>query len=198
MGLDMWIFRITQLTEDDKKKVDNGDVSEYTEFFLSDVENEGLYRHIKDLLYIKTKNTEYWDYDKIKKFFNIPEDAKCVLSSSSSDGSFTWHFVVPNRNSENTYSINSEDIPKDKEKELKSTKEEIVGYAKEQEIGYWRKDYKLQNKMYENCDYPIENCGYYPLNADMRKILLKDRKNIFAKQDLEDRPGSRVFYHEWY
>ena len=73
-------------------------------------------------------------------------------------------------------------------------KKEITydGYAVElQRVAYWRKDYDLEDRIYEQLDREIENCGYYLVtNKDLEELDLLDI--------IDCEPNDDIFYHEWY
>ena len=193
MGLDQYIYRIEKLTEDDKKRIDQGETTGFSVVELNFPEDEELVEYIKDFIYIKDKVIAYYSHDKIRKYFNIPDTATFIFSRSDST-SVVWFFK--DKIADKEYKVEPSKVQNKSEVTDTKTVKEV--FLKEQEIGYWRKDYKLQDKMHYACDHPVRNCGYYPLNKEMIKILLKDRTNIFARDDLTSTDNVAVCYLEWY
>lgn len=72
------------------------------------------------------------------------------------------------------------------------------------QISYWRKNYKLQDYIYEMFGNKIYNCGYQKLSEDeVRKILDFDiEMNYYPEEQLikieADNADNAYFYLEWY
>lgn len=62
---------------------------------------------------------------------------------------------------------------------------------------YWRKDYPLQERIYEASPYTIENCGYYPLTDEMEEVI-NDDLTMNGDHPLHAEDGEVLVYHEWY
>lgn len=193
MGLDQYIYRIEKLTEDDKKRIDQGETTGFSTVELNSPEDKELVEYIKDFVYIKDKVIECYSHDKIRKYFNIPDTAIFIFSRSDST-SVVWLFK--DKIADKEYKVEPSKVQNISEVTDTKTVKEV--FLKEQEIGYWRKNYKLQNKMHCACYHPVRNCGYYPLNKEMIRILLKDRTNIFARDDLTSTDNVVICYLEWY
>ena len=117
-----------------------------------------------------------------------------LTSASQSGGSYIWR--SKEKNNDKTYEVDVYNVS-DKSK-VSVTKHIKTAYVNETEIGYWRKDYKLREKMYNACDHSIRNCGYYPLNNEMIKIVRRDKTQIFSREELTSTDNVIVCYLEWY
>ena len=156
-------------------------------------EEEELVELIKDYIYIEEKDIECYNTDKIKACFNIPNDAH-LMSASQSGGSYIWRFKE--KDSDKTHEVDVYSVlDKSKVAVIKHIK---TAYVNETEIAYWRKDYTLEKKMYDACDHTIRNCGYYPLNNEMIKIVLKDKTQIVSREELTSTEDVIICYVEWY
>ena len=62
------------------------------------------------------------------------------------------------------------------------------------EIAYWRKNYELQDEIYEASDNPVDNVKYVPMNDEMWKAVQRHKK--IAKK--ENTTRSVYCYFEWY
>jgi hypothetical protein len=193
MGLDQYIYRISKITEEDIANIKSGSVKQFAIIDLYTPEEEELVELIKDYIYIEERDVECYNRDKVKDYFNIPDSAY-LMSASQSGGSYIWRFKESN--SDKTYEVDVYSVT-DKSK-VSVTKHIKTAYIKETEIGYWRKDYKLREKMYNACDHAIRNCGYYPLNKEMIKIVRRDKTQIISREELTSTKDVIICYLEWY
>lgn len=206
MGLDMYLFKVTRLAEEDFKIVDdpNFNASEddngITEIELSTPgdERQGM-EDVMPYLHIVEKPCEFWDHDKLKEYFKVPADAHLAWSSICG-GHYEWCFrLKEDKTSEpKEYKVSNKDIPENDLKKVLVTHMVKYGYCKAEEIAYWRKDYDLQRRLYDAYPGTIENCGYHKLNDAMISAIMKYGNRDLSRAEMMEEDNAAVFYHEWY
>lgn len=199
MGLDMYCIRIKKLSEKNLAEIKGKTYEEISQMGYSiwtiDKHNKYLVEDaIPYLTRVLIKSTKF-NYAKLKRDKHIPLNARETGFSSSSNGmGFTYRLKgktytahITTSEAENYY------IP------IKT----FVYVCKTKEIGYWRKEYNLQDAIYDACDTQIENCGYYKVNEEMEYLMTHNEngypcptKHDFDKHRNDPRYG--YFYHEWY
>ena len=205
MGLDMYLYRITRLTDEEKKEVDAMGLNDIYEAGFCTIEfypdpetpddplSDPLLKQILDYLYVIKRDQQYVNLDRLKKHFGIPEDAK---RCGSVQGSGPWKIFF--NKGEKGYEANLHEVPEKELERLMDTVEDTFGICKEEEVAYWRKHYDLQTKLHAACDVPVLNCGYYPLNKDMKAAIRRDGARDLKAADMKATKDSVVCYHEWY
>ena len=200
MGLDMYLNRVTRLTDNEKKlvaenrdkAVDNG----ITEVVLDYLDGRPIYAgEIEDImpyLHIVDSPKKYWNEEKLKKHFGVPANARRVSECYSQDGN-TWTYKLDGK----YFHVTFNDI-KDMVDEFLDTHIVKCGYCRISEIKYWRKEYDLDNMLCKAYDGAVMNCGYHKLNDEMRKIILEHEAGNLKECDIEDAEDSVVCYHQWY
>ena len=196
MGLDMYLYKFT------KPETSAQELSKmtYEELQQNDYHVFSKYGELPDNFQaimpftIETDvEAEYVDFDAVKKHYHIPDDARCVGESYSSQ-EIGYTFCISEKEHKHI------DIPM---KEFKSkflvTRRTPIYCIQSEQVGYWRKNYELQDSLTEACNIPIDNCGYYPLNTDMWKVLEKmDPKTYEKIKDYRHDPDCIIAYLEWY
>lgn len=184
MGLDMYLYRVSRVTEEQKAKFIENMGEWYDEdedcFVISIMKNELNEKMYSDLIpYLEevTVTREYFDFDRIKEDNNIPEDAELTGRNFSSPLRLWFR-----DNDDNQYEVTI-----DNEEQYVYKKDETVYIAYVEEIDYWRKGYGLQREIHEHLNNEVENCGYYRLDYEFAKSISDTVKATDA-----------VFYHEWY
>ena len=202
MGLDMYVYRISGLTDEEKKEVeemsyDDLCAEDFTVFDW-DEEHEHRMSPIKDFLTIVKKPVENIHFDLVKKVFDIPKAAEYSGFGSGPEGRFIY---FTDDNEHKTYTVEYDKATSEQRKQVTVTDMMTFAVFHSYELIYWRKAYDLQDKLHEACDVYIENCGYYPLNDKMRQAI-KDSLEKEGRESeielLEPVEGSAICYHEWY
>ena len=65
--------------------------------------------------------------------------------------------------------------------------------CKRKEVYYMRKEYEVQDSIYELYDGVIDNCGYHHMTEDMIDVV-----NECAGKKVLDTQANNLYYHEWY
>ena len=185
MGLDMFLYRAKRLSDKAVKEIEG------TEIYSKDYNylNPEYESEFKSLLPFSRKVNvlvDYMDTDKIKKEFGIPADAHNTVQSFMR-GMTKLGFNYGD-NEHKDVSITDTDM---KEK-YTITKSEVRYVVELKEICYWRKNYELQDELYELCDEQIENCGYHAVNEEMLRVINKHTDSTITNKN------GNLFYHEWY
>lgn len=214
MGLDMYLYRVTRLTPEEKEEVDKMSAqelydSDFNWYVISgeDEDDEDakeerqLKQYILPYVYITKKTEDYWDVKKLKEHFGVPEDAQLDRACPE----HYWGYSDPD--SGKPYAVDLDKIREEgKAEEFIKHIEVTIAVFKAEKIAYWRKHYTLQDALYEafELEHGVEpmNCQYVPLNEGMRKALLGDKTDgvdmEVTEEMLETTPDSEVFYYEWY
>lgn len=199
MGLDMYAFKISKLTERQKKMVDgklaskvlslvpNLEIFRISDEYCSDVEN------ISQFLDKITLVSEYIDMGKIRNDYKIPKSASICVSDSNLKRC-SWVFSA--KDYKKTVTISREKI----EKEYTISEAEEYYVCKMKEVGYWRKDYDLEHfisqYMMNHLDIGIKNCGYYIMPKDLIQKLVDDKQ--LKPSCLNCTSDKAIVYHESY
>ena len=192
MGLDMWMYGIKDISNENIP--DGMPESWYEEngyklitHYDDDKDFEQMFHDM--YAYSAEKNVEYGetDYDKIKEDYGIKKEARI----SSFCG--------------NTIGFSC----KDYYKEIDITHDELDKYEKKvfhkalifkgDELAYWRKEYDLQDLIYNEYDGQIYNCGFHRLTKTMMtKINRYLKSRDMSKQNINSEDYVAKMYHEWY
>ncbi len=196
MGLDMYTYKIRRPSDAEAKAIAGKkahDVHErYSLIRLAELDEDGL-DLVSDLRpYSQTVKliAQLVDYDKLKRDFEIPEDAE-IVGWGNHSGLISYHFSAAN----------------DYSKQVQLSVEELesgFGYEELNEylmfestvVACWRKDYDLQEAIHDACERPIGNCGFYRCSDVMLRVM--DQYNAFPDGVPECAEEEALFYYEWY
>lgn len=198
MGLDMYLYKFSKprktIAELNKYSADELRDRGYFVFFKDAEELPANFDAIKPLAFEVNVDADYINFKKIYEDFYIPEDARVIGESYSSE-QIGYTFEFPS-----THEHKHVDIPTDEfEAKYVFTQKSEAFCLEGEQVGYWRKHYDLENAFYEACETAIENCGYYPFNDKMWDVLEKfDEKQYANVADYRDDPDCLICYHEWY
>ena len=208
MGLDMYLYRINKLNDHDVHLAEELPYEKLTSelyHFCTQVLDEKdddqsddnqLIAPILPWVTVVRKDIEYIDWDKLKEICKIPEDAKTGGSHYGPGDYRCYKFYKDGKSYDAVWS----DLTDEQKKAATVVENHRVAVWRQSEVAYWRKAYELQTALHDACDEVILNCGYYPLNDAMRKVLqTKDPEDEKLDElDLESTNDSVVVYHEWY
>ena len=192
MGLDMWMYGIKDISNEEVP--DGMPESWYNEngykiitYYDNDSDFENMFYDMYD--YSVVKNVEYTetDFEKVKKDYHINKKANISF----------WGNNVIGFSYGNYY------------KEIEISQDELDKYDKKvfrkalifkgDELAYWRKEYDLQDLIYNEYYGQIYNCGFHKLdNEMMRKINRYLRVRNMSKQSINNDGYIAKMYHEWY
>lgn len=193
MGLDMWMYGIKDISNEDIP--DGMSQSWYEEEngyklitrYDDDDDFEQMFHDMYD--YSVERNVEYseTDFDKVKKDYGIKKEAYISYFGGSKIG----------------FSC------RDYYKEIDITQDELDKYEKKvfhkalvykaDELAYWRKEYDLQDLIYREYHGQIYNCGLHRLTkSTMAKINRYLKSRDMSKQSINDEDYVAKMYHEWY
>lgn len=193
MGLDMWMYGIKDISNDEIP--DNMPESWYEEHDYKMIEHyeddndfDNMYHDMYD--YSVIRNVEYTetDFEKIKKDYNVNKDA--YVSMLGSDGVIGFSC----RNYYKEVKISEDELNK---YDKKVFRESLV--YKADELAYWRKEYDLQDLIYNEYYGQIYNCGFHKIDDDMmKKINRYLRARNMSNQSINNDGYIAKMYHEWY
>ena len=216
MGLDMFLFRIQKINENEKKqligKTVEGLEEEGYSVFHTDEVPKSLYREIKPWLTPFTAGVKALNYDKIKKEHKIPEEAYCI-GTGYGDGKYRIHFEKSTLETDKAEDAEAEEplenlehykveIPIEvMDEKYTMLKTETVNVAKMKEVGYWRKNYELAESITDSAfeeGVAVENCGYYPMTDSMWNDVKRLDRKTYDEAYEENTDEYIIAYHEWY
>ena len=192
MGLDMWMYGIKDISNED---IPDGMPESWYEkngyklitHYDDDSDFEQMFHDMYK--YAVERNVEYseTDIEKIKDDYGIEKKAEV---------SYLGHDVIG-------FSY------RDYYKQISISKDEWDKYEKKvfhkalifkgDEIAYWRKEYSLQELIYREYDGQIYNCGFHRLTkAMMTKINRYLKSRGMDKQNINSEDYIAKMYHEWY
>lgn len=190
MGLDQYVYRLKQVgTKTIKalegKMAEDLDWKKYLVLDKQGVDQSEMYKDIMHLLRpIKLKELRV-NLDQLKKDAGVPDDWDVTCRSiMGTEITYTWGTMnnhisaTVNADNENKYVY---------EKEVES----YICYCTE--VHYMRKEYDIQDAMYDLYDGDIENCGYYHMSKEMI-----DKLNELSGKKVLDNSATNLYYHEWY
>ena len=199
MGLDMFVYSVSKISEEEKEEYNNKSIyniaSESNINFIrkSDYNAEpNLFEQIIPYLTEISVIDEEIDFDKIRKDFKIPEDAEIYWSHYKED---QIDYVFKNsKGFSKEISIITDDY-------LKHSVTEIFAF-KYEEIAYWRKKHELQDFIYKilkrDNGIQVENCGFYPLSDKQVAEINNYLKKAQNSQRIYREGDNAVVYYEWY
>lgn len=196
MGLDMYALRIKKLTDSEIKNIKKTKkIPDKFISFLADKSNEN---ELKDLVPFATKvsvNTEYIDMKKIKSDNGISENA--YIGGEGYHGeTISYTFIDPDTRDYKKVDLTRDDILKN----YIITEPEERFVVNGEPIGYWRKEYKLQDKLYDLYPGTIDNLGYHKCTPEMidamKGYAYDDEPYVGLNDKIND--DDIIFYHEWY
>ena len=220
MGLDMYIYKISKISEQEALWMFGKPISFLKEkfprcdFFPVPEEDSEDYALVEGLVPYAHKIAvlvEKWNFEKIRKGFGIPDYATdgrvCMIGGGKTCFSFTKpvsDFCGCEEEDEESESDDAPEnaserfeaeIPDDEQEKYVDVVAESAYVVKQEEIAYYRKYYVLQEALHQLSPVTVENCGYYEMTDDMLDAV-SDYDNFFQTPDLED--GEALFYWEWY
>ena len=196
MGLDMWIYGIKEINEKNipenvtEEWLDDNGYS-YVQQYEDDDEFDKMYPDLYDYSIMKDVIFTDTDFDKIKKDYNLPKNA--LVSGFGSDGTIIFSYGKLGRfRKENTKS----------NEELKKYDKQVTRKAliyKYNELAYWRKEYDLQDLIYNEYNGDVYNCGFHKIDDELMKKINKYLKSKgMDKQSINDDGYVVKMYHELY
>lgn len=190
MGLDQYVYRVRKpkLEKRMYKSSELRNMEDAHWIFVDDISDQ--HDLIEQLLpYTVTRDVEsqFIDGEQIFKDYGFPDDAYICFSCSTE---VVWTFKDAIGNNVKL-TMSRDEI----EKKYTITKARPCYIWYGEEVEYWRKNYDLQDWIYDCLD-DVQNLGYYILDAD----IIRDINEVFNEHlPKEDPDGeSALFYHEWY
>ena len=196
MGLDMYLYKIYKPKESEEQlsKMSYDDLQDKQ--FLLLIEGETMPDNVDSIRQfakkIKTRPS-YINFRKIKKDYQIPAHSR-ITGQSYCSSQVGYSFRLPDGTSKKIQ------IPVDELKKkyitVRTVNAECIGM---ENVAYWRKHYDLQDDLHKASDIPIDNCGYYPLNDDMWKVLEHhDKEKYDELYHYRNDDTCEIVYLEWY
>lgn len=187
MGLDQFLYKVKRMEENEAQKLNSTHIDTFPRnvwsFFSEDIEkeaNEGMFRDLLPFMRKVEAITSVYDIAKMKADNDIPQDAR-IFGRGFYDDRCEFNFVWGK-----ACDKQSKLIVFSKGEYIKHKIVDVyVCYA--QEVYYWRKNYQVQETIYDYYDREIENCGYYLMDEEFLAELVPEL------EDYED-----IMYHEWY
>lgn len=191
MGLDMYVFRITnpnlkhRVYSQDEIRSMGLTTCTVDDFTAADAAMAQLMPYVSKIKVIN----KYYDVKAIIRDYNLPANSQIGVVSGQGivvSGKYNGQWVKAD--------ISHEEV---KRKYIVPKIEDSYAW-KTQEVAYWRKHYDLQERFYELIG-DVENCGYYLLDVETINTLRDEYEG-----DMIDVPSeaatdkAALFYHEWY
>jgi hypothetical protein len=189
MGLDQYVYRVKKPSLE-KRVYTSDEISKLglSSVLVREVERcKDLFAQLIPYAVKRDIRSEFIDTKKIIDDYNLPKNShigmmgggEMTLCGYDSDGNRISHTVGM------------------AEIEKKYTVTEVnPGYIwEETEVKYWRKNYELQDLIYELIE-GVDNTGYYMLSAEIIRIINKRFGAHITPKDPTSR--SALFYWEWY
>lgn len=190
MGLDHYVYRMKKIGKETLKQLNgkHADEFDWHKYLVLDAEyvetERGMYEDLKGVLQPITVIKTFVDIPRIEKELEIPNTAGIIMTSHQGNTT-TYIWNTPDHKS---FTLNEQN-----EKEY-TYNEEVPSYICYcTEVHYMRKEYEIQDAMYELYDGDIQNCGYYHMSEDML-----DKINELSGRKVVDSSATNLFYHEWY
>jgi hypothetical protein len=186
MGLDMYVYRISKPRLDNKTYM-REELQDAGMVVLSlDEKENSLYQSVIPYMTECTVGNQYYDMEKIRADYNLPDDAHITMWSGDCVG-----FTGRDKNGEY---VRQEIAKSEIDAKYTLTKTENCLVFEEDEVSYWRKAYEKRSFFYD--EYPVENCGYYKLDSDAIRRFNELHDESVPVEDATE--NSALFYHEWY
>jgi len=191
MGLDQYVYRLSKVGKDTIKKLNgmNEDDIDWHDYMV--VSKEAMdkypnsYSDILDILRpIQVKNILV-DTERMEKDYHV-DGLYCRGTIMSSKG-IVYEYVDGNHE---TISIA---LSEEQLKKYRYEKTVDSYICKRKEVYYMRKEYEVQDSIYELYDGVIDNCGYHHMTEDMIDVV-----NECAGKKVLDTQANNLYYHEWY
>lgn len=192
MGLDMFLYGVKRVKEEDVPSVVTEEWIENTGLRNADIDRINA----KDLLpysVVRTVLAKVTDYDKIKRAYGIPENAIHGGWCCSSSKGFVLFFYDEEHN-QAVVSTTKKELD---EKFTKTVEKKAIVFSIE-ELAYWRKNYDLQDFFYENLESP-GNVTFSELSQETLGKLKSwlSRRNL-DKQKIFSKGYDAKMYYEWW
>lgn len=201
MGLDMWVYRASRLTDKELAAIEGLPLNEMWSkdihtFVISEMEEEDkpMYADIIPLCRIAKADVSYCDIAKMKEDLGYKPETFAYICYTSYKSNDAVDIGLRIEGEEETKYIR--DINKD---DYTIHKKEDTYVVKMKELAYWRKHYELQQALYDDyfsgIGHNIINCGYHKLNRAMFNDMIRmdGQKQLKGKRFTD-----KLFYHEWY
>ena len=189
MGLDQYVYRVRK-PKLEYRVYTHEEISEMGFGWASAVNfetNKNLYAQLAPYAVKRDVECNYYDVEKMIAHYNLPEDSHIV-----GYGSYGVTLYGTNTNGD----LVEQEISEEEVVE-KFIKTEVHPHYiwEEYEEYYWRKNYNLQDWIYNAID-GVDNTGYYILDAD----LISEINCAYGADIPEEDPTeeSALFYWEWY
>ena len=206
MGLDMWIYGIKDISNEnipDGMTEDWYEENGYKIISSYDENDEEFNNMFHDMYkYSVVRNVEYTktDLNSIKKDYDIDEDAEFSGMSFSSDGTeYRFSKWISENEYGNAY-YNKDVFLTDEQLckyDVKVLEKSLI--YKAEELAYWRKEYDLQDLIYNEYCGHVYNCGFHLIDDDMMKKInryLKSKDK--STQSINNDGYIAKMYSEWY
>ena len=190
MGLDQFVVKVKKPLLN-KRQYTSKELSSHGLNYVSVSNFESKISLYEELLpYVSKTNVEceFYDVDKMIADYNLPNDS--YIWCRWGNGNIIMRGSTYKGERVDCHFSNAEV----KEKYI-YTKIEPYYCWEEEEVQYWRKNYDLQDWMYENID-GVNNCGYSVLDLD----AISEINDLFDADLPAVKPteARALFYHEWY
>ena len=205
MGLDMYLIKAKKVADEEAAKTNVEDLK--CSFFYKTDTDESLIDGLRPLLTERQVEASTWDMAKIRKGFDIPEDAIEGGPVMWGGGETVFSFFDPNdSDAPAMYAA----VKNDEEERYTNRVVTTVYLIDFTTVGYWRKNFPLADAIaaaFEEDGIAVDNCGYYPLTESVIGEIEElsgptyDPNDIWSSGYSQLRPESPdelICYHEWY
>ena len=194
MGLDMYAVRIRKPSDDEIKKIEESKETpdDFISVLAEDIDSDA-FKDLKKYAKKVAVVTQYINMKKIREDNHIDDEAHIVCECLSAEG-VKWTFGANGRHQD--VSLTQKEI--EENYIIEEPEERFVVHC--EPIGYWRKEYKLQDKLYDLYPGTIDNLGYHKCTPEMidamKEYAYDDEPYVGLNDKIND--DDIIFYHEWY
>lgn len=208
MGLDMYVRRVSKLSESEVEFLtnryfdpDDEDVNfDYTGITkYSWGQKPGVWKNLEPFVTPVTMINKYIDLRKLCSANNIPLDWEVTCRGYTSEDDPEIEYVFSSPDNKETRSIQMKS--KEFEKLYVYDESETVYCWHEEDVSYFRKEYDLRDKINEVLGFKAINLGYFKVSEKMAEVInefVNENYGSYVSLATVDHVNSELFYHPWW
>lgn len=208
MGLDMYVKRVSKLSESEvefltNRYFDPDDEAVYFDYIgitkYSWDRKPGVWDDLKPFVTPVTMVNTYIDFRKLCDANNIPLNWGITSRRypSEDDPEIEYVFSSPDNKETRSLRMKFEEF----DKLYAYDESETVYCWHEEEVGYFRKEYDLRDKINEILGFKAANLGYFKVSEKMAEAInefVNNNYGYYISFDTVDHVNSELFYHLWW
>ena len=189
MGLDQYVYKIEK-TKLEERIYTSAELRElglnFTEARNVD-EYPNLYADLLPYAIKRYVSSEYYDVEKMIADYNLPSNSHVWMQS--------YDKIALGGKTDDGERVQQEITREEIEEKYTVTKTFPYYIWKESEVAYWRKNYNLQDLVYDALGN-VDNTKYCILNKDIIREINREFRECLPLKEPTKR--SALFYWEWY